>query len=76
MTTASDRAITELMHAKAFIEMAVLNVSVDLFSGANVEGARARDAIIQALSEIELAISEVDRRSRDSIPEPLSALPC
>ena len=74
MTTARDRAITELMLAREFIEMAALNVSVDLFSGASVEGVKARDAIIQALAEIEHAISDADCSSRGYSPERLTSL--
>ena len=76
MTTARDRAITELMLAKEFIELAALNVSVDLLSGARVEGARARDAITQALSEIERATFDADCSSSDYIPERRIPLPC
>ena len=76
MSTARDRAITELMLAKELIELAALNVSVDLISGASVESVKARDAIIQALAELEQETSEVDSCVGDYIPETLTLFPC
>lgn len=57
MSAPTERAITELNLSKDFISAATQNMSDGLFSGASVETRMARDAITQALLEIERAIA-------------------
>jgi hypothetical protein len=60
MSTATERAITELRLSEDLIAAAVANLSDHLVSGARVEAVKARDALARGLSGIQEAIAEIE----------------